>query len=174
MAEANLVNQYFSRIPHVRYVFKDGSVANFTGDRFTTTEPAEISELDAAVAAKNQVIYTKPGMERVDPESLDPVLAFKKQVIAEYLANQAAASGNPNRDMGKSDSSGGVKPASTQAIAAITANQAASTFNVPASLAAALNLVTPQNDAATHVPSEATSVDPDVAAGMKALSVFGD
>lgn len=174
MEQVNLVNQYFSRIPSVRYVFKDGTVANFTGDRYTTTDPKEVRELDEVVEQKNQVIYTKPGAERIDPDSLDPVLAFKKQVIAEYLANQAAASGNPNRDMGKSDSSGGVTPASTQAIAAITAGQGPATFAVPASLAAALNLVTPQNDAATHVPADGSALDPDVAAGLKALSVFGD
>jgi hypothetical protein len=95
------VNVYYSSMPSVQYVFKDGTVAGFIAGVFSTSIPTQVEELNAEVAARHPIITVKVGYEVVDSADLDPLAELKKQVIANYLAEQAANAAK-DKDMGNS------------------------------------------------------------------------
>lgn len=160
-----LVNLYHNRIPNSRFVFKDGTDAVFTGGQFLTDDPKQISELDYEIANRHPSIYFDPENRQIDPISLDPVAQFKAKVIAEFLASQAAAIGNPNRDMGTAAAQRLV-PSSSQSIAPVAAGGTGVTmFQLPPNLSKAL-------DNAIQTADQAPQQDPDVTAGLRALSIF--
>ena len=125
-------------------------MAEFRGFDYFTDDPGKIKELDAEIANKHPSIYVDQNRLQVDSSEIDPMAAMKKRIIEEYLAQQAAH-GDPNRDMGNTVQER-LKPANTNDINAITMNPQAKTFNLPGSLAKAL-------EAATPVPAELASLD---------------
>jgi len=150
-----LKNLYLAHIPHSKYVFTDGSIAIFTGGRYVTDDPGKIAELDKEVRLGNPGIYVDPNARQIDPDMLDPMKVMRAKIIAEFLEEQriAAATQDPNRNMGTSDTRSGLRVGSSQNIGAIAAGgNGAQTFKpaaipaallpggVPSNLAAALSL----------------------------------
>lgn len=83
-----IVNQYFSTLPSVRYVFKSGVTAHFIHGRYRTDKKAEIAELDEEIELGNPYFYTKPGAKEVDTINDDPMIGLKQKIIADFLAEQ--------------------------------------------------------------------------------------
>ena len=135
-----LSNLYLSHIPHCKYVFGNGDVAIFTGGRYVTSDPGHIAELDYLVKRGNPTIYVDPNALQIDPKMLDPMAVMKAKIIAEFLEEQriAAATQDPNRDMGTSDTKSNLKVGTSQSMAAIAAGGNGATPFKPASIPAAL------------------------------------
>lgn len=167
-----LVNLYLAHIPHSKYIFSNGDVAIFRGGRYTTSDPGQIQELDNLVAKKHPGIYVDPNALQVDPAMLDPMAVMKAKIIAEFLEEQriAAATLDPNRDMGASDTKSNLNVGTSRGMAAVAAGgNGATTFKpavipaalmpggVPANLAAALSL---DNSSGT-VPAAAGGAAPN-------------
>lgn len=95
-------NAYFSTLASCRYIFKNGAEAPFINYVFYTNDETQIKELDAEIAAGNNMIYTKPEQLTVDTSKLDPLQAIKDAAIKEFLENQAAANKLSN-DRGTSE-----------------------------------------------------------------------
>jgi hypothetical protein len=150
-----LSNLYLAHIPHSKYIFANGDVAVFTGGRYVTSDERYIAELDALVAKGHPGIYVDPNARQIDPAMLDPMAVMKAKIIAEFLEEQriAAATQDPSRNMGSSDTKSNLNVGTSQSMAVLAAGgNGATPFKpaaipasllpgaVPASLAAALSL----------------------------------
>ena len=159
-----------SHIQNCRFIFGNGDVAAFVGGRYLTDVDAEIQQLEKEVAAKNPTLYMDSAEMEVDPITLDPMYGIKQRIIAEFLAGKITL--DPNRDMGTSQQ-GPLKVANSRDVAAITSGHAPSMVQVPEALNKALALLeVPKADAAAPADSR-PEVDPDLLAGVQAMSVFG-
>jgi hypothetical protein len=170
-APVKLVNVYYSRIPHCRYIFKDGTGAIFASGRYTTDDPIQIAELDNEIVKKHPTFYVYENAKTVDVRMLDPMEVMREQIISEYLAKMAAKAGNPNRDMGNTQRTN-LNPASSRMVAAVSAGgDGASTFpmlKIPPTVSDGVGLLpVPESDG-----SKLQSEDADMQAGLAALSVF--
>lgn len=115
-----LANLYMSYAPSIKFVFKNGSVANFVNHRFFTSNPEEIKELDQEIKVhKHPSFYINPRETRVNPAEQDPMSRLRKRIIEEYLASQAAQN-NPQNDRGNTTPQQ-LNPTSTTNIAAVAA-----------------------------------------------------
>lgn len=110
---------YWSTMPFMNYVFKNGDIAHFRHHRFATLADSEITELDAELKQGNTYIYAKDDVPYLTEEMEDPMKALKSKIIAEFLAEQAKHV-QPDNDMGHSDN-GPIKPQSTSAVAPVAA-----------------------------------------------------
>ena len=91
---------YTSAIPFSSYFLKNGKQVAFVGGEYATDNQLEIDELDAQVADGGaDIMYAGEKEVATVSETVD---AIKKAAIAEYLANQAAAT-DKNNDLGTSD-----------------------------------------------------------------------
>ena len=97
-----MLDLFKSNIPSSRYIFKDGTVANFTQGIYTTSIQEYIKELDTEILKGHPHISRESGRAQVSLDELDPVSVMKKKLKAEILAEMAIAAGNPDRDMGSS------------------------------------------------------------------------
>lgn len=113
------VNVYHATIKSCKYIFKDGTVANFVNGKFPTTLPQQIEELDKVVAAGHPHIHVRKGEEVVDYDTTDPLAELRKKFFNEFKAEQAQAAANPTTDFGTS-TQGPLKGTSTTDIAAVT------------------------------------------------------
>lgn len=77
-----------TRIINSNYVFKDGTQAQFKGGMYATDNQVFIDELQAEIAAGHMYIYQEAGQELLSANDLDPEIATKRRIIAEYLAEQ--------------------------------------------------------------------------------------
>lgn len=108
-----------STIPSVNYIFGNGKSAIFVNGVFRTDIEAEIQSLEYEVAQHHPHIYIDEKEREIDSALIDPMNAMKAKIIAEYLANQAAATSMSN-DRGTSDQSG-ARPANTNDVASAAA-----------------------------------------------------
>lgn len=108
-----------STIPSVNYIFGNGKSAIFVNGVFRTDIPAEIQALEYEVTQHHPHIYIDEKEREIDSELIDPMNALRAKIIADYVANQAAATAL-NNDRGTSDQSG-AKPANTSDVASAAA-----------------------------------------------------
>ena len=85
-----IVNQYFSTIPSVRYVFKNGTYAYFVAGRYRTHKVKEIEELDAEILEGHPHIYVKKDEAVVDTKNDDPLAGLRRKIIDDYIKEQQA------------------------------------------------------------------------------------
>lgn len=114
-AESVLLHVFYSTLPSVNYIFKNGKPAIFIDKVFRTAIESEIAELTQEVADGHPHIYIKEDEKTVQSDMLDPMNVLRERFFKEFQAQQAAAV-NPENDMGTSTQEA-LKPASTQAIA---------------------------------------------------------
>jgi len=180
-----LVNLYLAHIPHSKYIFSNGDIAVFTGGRYTTEDPGKIAELDSLIKKGHPGIYVDPNALQVDPAMLNPMNVMKAKIIAEFLEEQRilAATQDPNRDMGTSDTKSGLRVGNSQTMAVLAAGgNGATTFKpavipsvlmpgaVPANLAAALSL----DSGAGTVPAAGASQSKEEVETQLSLQALGN
>lgn len=102
---AKVYDVFFNHVPNSTFIFPNGRVAAFTGGRYATADTAEAAYLQYEIDQGNQHIYRKEDCLQLAKEDLAPDAEYRKRVIAEYLAAEAAAKANPpemgNYDQGK-------------------------------------------------------------------------
>jgi hypothetical protein len=113
---AKTLNVYYTNLPSVNYIFKNGKQAIFVSQRFCTDVPAEVEELNYEVSLGHPHIYIKQEAPTIQSNMLDPMEALREKIIAEYKAAQTAAI-NPENDLGTSDQSGKLNIATSRTIA---------------------------------------------------------
>lgn len=109
---------YYGRMTSMKYVFKDGREAIFQPDPmdpgrsiYRTAEKVQYDELDAEAGVHSSdgrtikigtipFIYKLKGNETITSDLVDPVEAFKAQIIREYEQRKALELANPNNDRG--------------------------------------------------------------------------
>lgn len=104
-----------STIPSVNYIFGNGKPAIFVNGVFRTDIPGEIDALQNEIAQHHPHIYIDENEREIDSELIDPMNALRAKIIAQYVADQVAATSMTN-DRGTSDQSG-AKPANTADVA---------------------------------------------------------
>lgn len=111
---------YKSTIKFCNVILADGTRLDFKGGMYITGDEDVIRQLDRAIARNEYQgqIYIDPNARTVTAEQENPMLALRKKLFAEFLAEQAAML-NPANDMGKSEQ-GPLKAASTTDIAPVT------------------------------------------------------
>jgi hypothetical protein len=111
---------YKSTIKFCNIILPDGTRLDFKGGMYITGDESVISYLDRAIARNEYVgqIYIDPNARTVTAEQENPLLALRKKMYAEFLAEQQAQL-NPANDMGTS-TQGPLKAASTTDIAPVT------------------------------------------------------
>ncbi len=106
---SNLHKMFKSHIKSMRYVFRDGKVAEFVGGRFHTDDEKHIAELMEEIGqeglgkSKNPSIYVDVNEKEVDPLLLTPEAQLRAKIRAELIAEMQAAT-NPENNMGSSAS----------------------------------------------------------------------
>jgi hypothetical protein len=113
---------YKSSARSCNVILPDGVTLNFRMGMYSTADEGVIKYLDRQIA-KNGFggsIYIDPNARTITEEQENPMLALRKKIIAEYVAEQNAFL-NPGNDMGTSDQ-GKLKPASTSDIAPVAAS----------------------------------------------------
>jgi len=128
---------FFSHTPNSNFVFPNGQLAAFVGGRYVTNEPAKAAYLQYEIDQGHPTIYRKPECLTLDKASLAPDAEYRKQVIAQYLAEQSAQTG---KDMGSyeqgnlnvTDTSSLVQGAADSSSAADSASTGASTQSASA------------------------------------------
>lgn len=112
-----MVNQFVSNLPSCKYIFTTGKVAHFVQGIYRTADKKEVAELTADIEAGHPHISF--GAERlVDTAKLDPMAALREKIIAEYVANEKAATNTAN-DMGTEGASRPASPAGMQTSAKV-------------------------------------------------------
>jgi hypothetical protein len=129
--KARVAHLFMSLAPSIKYVFKDGIVANFVAYRFFTENPEYIAELQREIKLGHPSFYINPKEVVVNPAEQDPLSRFRKQVIEEFLISLAEKT-DPDRDMGIVEAQT-LTPASTTSIASVAAGGDAS--NIKARIA---------------------------------------
>lgn len=106
-------------MPSVNYIFGNGKPAIFVQGFYRTDVPWEIAELDAEIASHHPHIFrpTKVEDQVIESDMLDPMTALRAKIIADYKAQEAAAT-HPSRDMGNTDQNAKLMPGNTMDIAA--------------------------------------------------------
>lgn len=111
MSDSIMYHKFCSSLPSCRYIFKNGTVANFAAGEYYTDVESEIAELSHEVKLRHPHISIKAGEEKVASEDRDPLAKLRKKIIQEYEESKARS--ETPRDMGNSESAG--KGASTSA-----------------------------------------------------------
>jgi hypothetical protein len=106
-----------SSIKTCNFGFPNGKVANFRFGMYATADEYEIQQLEKEIAAGHPNIYIDPEAKTLTAEQENPMLALKKKIIEEYLADQAKFV-NPENDMGTTETPK-LNPVSTTGIAAV-------------------------------------------------------
>jgi hypothetical protein len=69
-----------------RYIFSDGSKADFVNGRYYTPEEGKARELTQQIVIhRSPYFFIKPGEETMMSDDLDPVVKLKKQLRAEIM-----------------------------------------------------------------------------------------
>jgi hypothetical protein len=111
---------YKSTIKFCNIILPDGTRLDFKGGIYITGDESVISYLDRAIARNEYSgnIYIDPEARTVTAEQENPMLALRKKMFAEFLAEQAKMI-DPSNNMGESKQ-GPLKAASTTDIAPVT------------------------------------------------------
>jgi hypothetical protein len=103
----------------IKYIFKNGHVANFIKGRYTTSDPEKIEQLEYEVASGHPEIHIDLNEREIDPRMEDPKLRMRAEILKDLMeANMAAT--NPERDMGTYEPAK-LTPQSTKDIAPVAA-----------------------------------------------------
>lgn len=102
MSEAKLVNIFFSHAPTMGYCFRTGRLVHFVNGQYTTSNKAEIDELNEVCEEPNSNYFIKPDQLTVDPTQLDPMAVLYAKMMEKARAEVAAAT-DRTRDMGKTE-----------------------------------------------------------------------
>jgi hypothetical protein len=108
-----------SHIPSVNVILGNGKPCIFQNGVYRTESENEIQFLNAEIKAGHPHIFVDPNEVTIESDMVDPMNALRAKIIADYVAQQAAAT-NPANDMGTSDQSQ-VKPANSTDIASAVA-----------------------------------------------------
>ena len=79
---------FYCTIPNSTFIFTDGTLAPFTGGRYTTDDEEKAYQLNKEIAAGNNHFYVNKDKLKVTEEELDPMAEYKAKVIADFLAKQ--------------------------------------------------------------------------------------
>lgn len=114
------VRLFKNRLLSCKYVFTDGTIANFINGKYATANEAEIKELEALVAKGHQYIYIDTAETTVDYDITDPLASLRKKFFEEFKLQQSTAAANiDGRDLGASVQ-GPLKATSSKDIAPVT------------------------------------------------------
>ena len=127
---SKLVNIFFSYAPTMGYVFRSGRVIHFIGGQFTTTNQAEIDELNEVCAEAGSNYYLKDDQLTVDSTQLDPMAVLYAKMMEKARAEVAAAT-NPNRPMGETSFDGLKGIANSNTVRGLVADSSASMTDSP-------------------------------------------
>jgi hypothetical protein len=116
MPEIKTLHCFFSSIPSINFILKNGKQCAFVDGAYYTDSPAEIEELTTEISAGHPHLYIKKEQETIESNLLDPMEALKAKFFAEFAAQQAAATEDPTRDMGESETQK-LQPGNTNNIA---------------------------------------------------------
>ena len=94
-----------SKAPVMGYAFRSGKVIHFVAGLYATSIPSEITEL-TEVCQDSPTFYIDSDQKEIAEEAMNPVAVLKAQLRAEILAEQLAATGDVNRNLGTTDGSG--------------------------------------------------------------------
>jgi hypothetical protein len=114
------VRLYKNRLLSCKYIFSDGTTANFVNGKYATANDGEISELETQIKKGHQYLYVDSNETTVDYDITDPLASLRKKFFDEFQAQQATAAANINgRDLGTS-TQGPLKATSSKDIAPVT------------------------------------------------------
>lgn len=149
--EIVILNVYKSQVSSIKYVFKDGREACFVNGIYRTADAAEIEELDKELSGgRHPILYIDKAEKTIESNRIDPMAVLRENIIAEYLAEQAALN-DPTRDMGNTKQEP-VKPASTADVGAAAAGgDGSASAAALTGLAARLAKVTVDSDTGSAV-----------------------
>jgi hypothetical protein len=109
-----------SHVNSLKYVFKDGTVANFIAGKYYTSVKKHVEELKAEVAGNpTWEIYIDSKESTIDTAAVDPLSRLRAELEVK-IRKEMAAQINPQNDFGKVEQ-GIFSPASTTDIAAVSA-----------------------------------------------------
>ena len=117
--KVEVANLFMSYAPSIKYIFKDGTVANFVAYRYFTSVPEHVAELQKEIKLGHPSFYINPNEVVVNPAEQDPMSRLRKQILTEYftaLMNKT----NPENDLGEFLPTK-LTPASTSDIAPVAA-----------------------------------------------------
>jgi hypothetical protein len=122
-AAANIKQIFKCRMPWMNYVLKSGKTITFGADqKFLTSHPQEIAELQKEVDDGHQHIYRDPEELQIDTTLQDKIREAQKEVTLKILeeAKQAEAKqGQSNSQAGSQVAAGsGSNPQGTQSMSA--------------------------------------------------------
>jgi hypothetical protein len=85
-----ILHLFHSTLENCQYVFKDGQTAVFKGNRYATSKPQYIKELQEEVALKHPMITIDPNKKTITYEELLPDYELKQRLRAEIMAELAS------------------------------------------------------------------------------------
>jgi len=114
------VRLFKNRLLSCKYLFSDGTTANFVNGKYATANEGEIAELESQIRRGHQYLYIDTAETTVDYDITDPLASLRKKFFDEFQQQQANAAANiDGRDLGTS-SQGPLKGTSTKDIAPVT------------------------------------------------------
>jgi len=114
------VKLFKNRLLSCKYIFSDGTTANFVNGKYATANESEITELEMQIRKGHQYLYIDSSEVTVDYDITDPLASLRKKFFDEFQQQQANAAANiDGRDLGTS-TQGPLKGTSTKDIAPVT------------------------------------------------------
>lgn len=114
------VRLYKNRLLSCKYIFSDGTTANFVNGKYATANEGEIAELEGQIRKGHQYLYIDKTETTVDYDINDPLASLRKRFFDEFQQQQANAAANiDGRDLGTS-TQGPLKATSSKDIAPVT------------------------------------------------------
>lgn len=123
-----LLHVYYSNMPSIRYVFRDGVFAEFIKGRYYTDNETYIAELNNEVRLRHPTIFTKKGEETIMSDDLDPNTVLRKNVRRDLMLEMLQTL-DPTRDLGQY-TNGKLNAQNTMSIASVAAGGDSTQANV--------------------------------------------
>jgi hypothetical protein len=114
------VKLFKNRLLSCKYIFSDGTTANFVNGKYATANEGEIAELEMQIRKGHQYLYIDTNETTVDYDITDPLASLRKKFFDEFQQQQATAAANiDGRDLGTSKQ-GPLNATSSKDIAPVT------------------------------------------------------
>lgn len=114
------VKLFKNRLLSCKYIFSDGTTANFVNGKYATANESEIYELEGQIRKGHQYLYVDANEITVDYDITDPLASLRKRFFDEFQQQQTTAAANiDGRDFGTS-TQGPLKATSSKDIAPVT------------------------------------------------------
>lgn len=114
------VKLFKNRLLSCKFIFSDGTTANFINGKYATANESEIGELEREIKKGHQYLYVDSSETTVDYDINDPLASLRKKFFGEFQKQQAEAAANiDGRDLGTS-TQGPLKATSSKDIAPVT------------------------------------------------------